>query len=413
MKIWKAIIAAALLLGLCSCNRGEMGFSYTDTSTSETGQVFIFYAPAASNLAKYISRNLECITKSGLPYGNSRKTVLTFAHMDSEEAHLLKVSADEFGNPLYDTLLTVEAGRSASDPEIITRVLGKVVEEYPEDDNVYTLIMSSHGTGWLPRGATSDFGNDNIEWDCSKKRSFGYEKINGVTWDISVQDLAAAIPMKVESLIFDACLMGGIEVAYQLRNKVGKLCCSPAEVPGNGFVYSNFSADLLADAASPEHFCKVFFEYYKTAQEIQNPYDDDRHYGATVTVVDCSKLVPLAEVCTGLFEKYRAEIAAVDYKEVQQFYRTDPFADYYRDFFDLEDILVKAGINADEKAVLKQALDACILYKDATSSFMPNHNGFEIKTYCGLSMYLPNKGNATLDEFYKTLDWNIATKLVK
>ena len=130
-------------------------------------------------------------------------------------------------------------------------------------------------------------------------------------------------------------------------------------------------------------------------------------------MVDCSKLVPLAEVCTGLFEKYRAEIAAVDYKEVQPFYRTDPFADYYRDFFDLEDILVHAGINADEKAVLKQALDACILYKDATSSFMPNHNGFEIKTYCGLSMYLPNKGNATLDEFYKTLDWNIATKLVK
>lgn len=412
MKIWKAIFAAALLLGLWSCDRGEMGFSYTDTSTSETGQVVIFYSPAASNLARYISTNLECIAKSGLPYGDSRKTVLTFAHLDSDEAHLLKVSSDEFGNPLYDTLLTVEAGRSASDPEIISRVLGKVVEEYPEDDNVYTLILSSHGTGWLPRGATSDFGNDNIVWDSPKKRSFGSEKINGVIWDISIQDLAAAIPMKVESLIFDACLMGGVEVAYQLRNKVGKLCCSPAEVPGNGFIYTNFSSDLLADAASPEYFSKVFFEHYKTAQETKIPMEDS-YYGATVTVVDCSKLAPLAEVCTGLFEKYRAEIAAVDYNEVQRFYRTDYSVDYYRDFFDLEDILVKAGINADEKAALKQALDACILYKDATSWFMPNHNGFEIKTYCGLSMYLPNKGNASLDEFYKTLDWNIATKLVK
>lgn len=412
MKLWKAIIAAALLLGLCSCDRGEMGFSYTDTSTSETGQVFIFYAPAASNLSSYISRNLASITKSGLPYGTSSKTVLSFAHLNSEESYLLKLSADEFGAPVYDTLLTVEAGRSASDPEIITRVLGKVVEEYPEDSNVYTLILSSHGTGWLPRGATADYGNDKIVWESPRKRSFGSEKTNGVIWDISIQDLADAIPMKVESLIFDACLMGGIEVAYQLRSKVGKLCCSAAEVPGNGFIYTNFSADLLADAASPEYFSKVFFEHYKTAQETGVP-SEDSYYGATISVVDCSKLEPLAGICANLFERYRANIASVDYNEVQRYYRSHYTVDYYRNFFDLEDILVHAGITAEEHSALKEALDACISYKDATSSFMLNYGGFEINAYCGLSMYLPCKGNATLDEFYKTLDWNIATGLVK
>ena len=172
MKLWKAILATALLVGLCSCNRGEMGFSYTEPSDGP-GQVFIFYAPASSNLAPFISRNITSITKSGLPYGSSRKTVLTFAHMDSGEAHLLKISADEFGNPVSDTLLTVEAGRSASDPEIVSRVLGKVVEEYPESSNIYTLIMSSHGTGWLPRGATADFGNDVIVWDSPRKKSSG------------------------------------------------------------------------------------------------------------------------------------------------------------------------------------------------------------------------------------------------
>ena len=46
MKFWRAILAVVLLAGLCSCNRGEMGYSYTDTSEVETGQVFIFYAPA-------------------------------------------------------------------------------------------------------------------------------------------------------------------------------------------------------------------------------------------------------------------------------------------------------------------------------------------------------------------------------
>ena len=44
---------------------------------------------------------------------------------------------------------------------------------------------------------------------------------------------------------------------------------------------------------------------------------------------------------------------------------------------------------------------------------MKNYGGFDINAYCGLSMYLPCKGDATLDAYYKTLDWNIATKLVE
>ena len=200
MKIWKAIIAAALLLGLCSCDRGEIGFSYTDSSVAETGQVFIFYAPASSNLASYISGNISSITKSGLPYSGSRKTFLSFAHLNSGEAYLLRLSSDECGVPVADTLLTVEAGRSASDPEIVSRVLGKVVELYPENSNVYTLILSSHGTGWLPAGATESSNGSEV-WDSPRKRTFGGEKINGTTWEISIQDLADAIPMKLESLI--------------------------------------------------------------------------------------------------------------------------------------------------------------------------------------------------------------------
>ena len=103
----------------------------------------------------------------------------------------------------------------------------------------------------------------------------------------------------------------------------------------------------------------------------------------------------------------------MDEKEVQYYHRTHYSVNYFRDFFDLEDILVHAGITAGEKAALENALDACILYKDATPSFMLNWGGFNIHAYCGLSMHLPNSRTAGLNEFYKTLDWNIATGLVK
>ena len=37
----------------------------------------------------------------------------------------------------------------------------------------------------------------------------------------------------------------------------------------------------------------------------------------------------------------------------------------------------------------------------------------ELKNVCGLSCYMPSSGTVELDAFYKTLDWNKATELIK
>lgn len=417
MKIRSLISSLAILAALlCSCTRGEMGYSFTDKS-EETGKVLIFYASGSSNLARYIRTNIDTIRSGSLPYRTSRKTVFIFAHLDSGETCLQKLFFDEYNNPTYDTLLTVAAGRSASDPGVIAEVLGKVLEVCPPENNSYTLILSSHGTGWLPSGARNkSTESDFVSSFHTPRRVYGSEFVNGVVVDISIQDLADAIPMKLDCLVFDACLMGGIEVAYQLRNKVVKLCCSPAEVPGNGYIYTEMADELLSDSSSPERFSKAYFEHYRTALEIllkTGHHVEDSDYGATSTTVDCTKLEPLAEVCATLFEKYRAEIAAVDPDNVQHFYRVWSDVDYYRDFYDMEDILVKAGMSEEDHRQLKQALDGCITYKAATQYFMKYYGGFDIATYCGLSMYLPSRGDASLNAFYKTLDWNIATKLVE
>ena len=74
--------------------------------------------------------------------------------------------------------------------------------------------------------------------------------------------------------------------------------------------------------------------------------------------------------------------------------------------------MAKAGADEAELKALDAALDECISYKNATESFMGTSSGFEIKVFSGLSMYLPANGSAYLDNFYKTLAWNKATKLV-
>ena len=44
---------------------------------------------------------------------------------------------------------------------------------------------------------------------------------------------------------------------------------------------------------------------------------------------------------------------------------------------------------------------------------MKTYGGFDIKSYCGVSSYLPKSGNEKLDAYYRSLKWNVATSFVK
>ena len=120
--------------------------------------------------------------------------------------------------------------------------------------------------------------------------------------------------------------------------------------------------------------------------------------------MDCSRLDALADVCTGLFEKYRQKLKEVNWRQVQGFFRYEK-----KYFFDLRDMLDKCGADAADLAELDRALDGCILYRAATDMIL---GSFRIDAFCGLSMYLPSAGNVELDYYYKTLDWNKVTGLV-
>ena len=76
-------------------------------------------------------------------------------------------------------------------------------------------------------------------------------------------------------------------------------------------------------------------------------------------------MVPLAEVCRELFEKYREPMRLVDPETIQRFYRYD-----YHWFYDLADIVAKSGASDEELQALNDALEQCVVYKAATPEFM-------------------------------------------
>lgn len=401
----------------------------------EPDNVLLIYACGYNSLANDIKSNIKALENGYIPDEKSGRILLLAEHLTKNgmnystptEPHLIRYYKKK-GIIVRDTLKTYPSTSQLASAEDMGMILADVKELF--DAKHYGMIFSSHATGWLPKGYYSNNGGGTIwlsapgpkksavrkdipagavpfhEYDQipgPRVRSIGASNTPDLTYEIELADFSQTISkvMKMDYVVIDACLSGGVEVAYELKDACDKLMFSPTEELAEGMDYATLGGCLL-EQNTPD--------LVGLARKYYNQYEakgDQNERSATVTVIDCTRLSSLAAVCTGLFSKYREQIAAVNADTVQQYFRMNKHW-----FYDLEDILVKAGISGSEKAELEKALDECIEYKAHTEYFLQGYSGFKIDNYCGLSMYLPNKGNEYLDGFYKTLKWNIATGLV-
>ena len=405
-------------------------------------RVMVLYAAGCNSLSKDIKDNIDDLKTGFIPDKKDKRALIVVSHnaagyltvIPETESYVIRLYKSKSA-VVSDTLKTIPAGKFLTQPGVMKEVLGYVKESFKSEH--YGMIFSSHATGWLPEGyfnnpTSGSGGSSSWTWNAPRRslslpegavlyfepeheegmpltKSIGqedtYQGDTKISYEMSQVDFASSIPMHLDYLIFDACFMGCIETAYELRNVADKIAFSPAEVLQYGFQYKTLASHLLEGEPDLYKACKDYFDKYDTQS-------DQYMRSATVTLVDCTKLEGLKSICGDLFQRYRDAIAAVNPDEVQPYFRS-----YHHWFYDLEDILLKAGITATEKANLESALSQCIIYKAATPTFLITNygsgTGFSIDVYSGFSMYLPCNGSPYLDEFYKTLAWNKATGLVQ
>ncbi len=390
--------------------------------------VLLYIAAGFNSLSGYLANDIEDLSAGVLPGRSSSKDPVLLVlsrlprdlsypdYTDPTSPVLYRLWAGSDGVPVRDTLRIWSEDTPLCRAETLSEAFEEVNKAFP--GNRYGAIFSSHASGWLPpryydnptsyeesgsagkglrsagRTAAGPFPPlEQGEWPAVK--SIGMDSGDNV-WEMDLDSFAEAIPFCLDYLLFDACLMGCVEVAYQLRGKASLVGFSQAEVLAEGFVYSRLSQQLLTQNPSPQAVCQDYFNYYDA--------QDGMMRSATISLVDTREMEPLSQVCAALFQKYRAQLATLSGSRVQGYFR------YNRHFFyDLQDILVQAGITPEEQAQLQEALDRCLVYKAATPSFL----SFSIDTFSGLSMYLPSMGSSILDTYYRNhMAWNQATGLV-
>lgn len=439
--------AAALLTATAACTdwkdeleitahtaRGNPGGRITN---EETRKVLLLYSAGFNSLTSYLKEDIEDLKAGWLP-GNRRTDdiVLVYSHFPEKYGAyskpnpptLVRLYCERDTVVVADTLVVYPQKTISASARQLNEVLTYIKDTFSAKS--YGLIFSSHATGYLPAGYYQKPDNyifdDSVEKSRARRRSLlpspaavpfeerehdpsmpmtksiGQDQVGTsgsyISYEIELQDFADAIPMELEYILFDACLMGGVEVAYELSDKVRSIGFSQTEVLAEGFNYKALTSHLLQkDIPDPVGVCEDYFIQYDVQSGV--------YRSATISVVDCTGIDALAAVCKDLFETYGSTLKTMPSTDVQQFFRSS-----YHWFYDLESILINAGATQSELNRLHDALDKCISYKAHTPEFM---NSFDIHTFCGLSMYLPSRGSEELDRYYKELRWNQDTGLIR
>lgn len=442
-----AMMAAIMMTMMASlatscCKPVENEYSYD--------KVLILYEAGFNSLSGALKEDIEDVKAGYLPGQHDRNAVVVVSQFTEQfmgyqnlsDISITRLYRDRKGGCVADTLFVMPAGSVCTRTDDFRKALETI--RIKMDAEKYGLLFSSHGSGWVPPGYydnpddylfTSFSGSsaarlsprpllppgavpyrENDEFPgYPRTKSIGQSVVgqgqNSISYELDIKEFAEAIPMHLEYILFDACLMANVEVAYELKDVCDYIVASSAEVMDRGFDYTSLCEHLVKSSISfPKKVCEDFFRYYDSQEGL--------YRSATISLIDCGELTGLAQACRAIFENHRNELEEIDYHDVQRFYRS-----YHRWFFDLEDVIAHCNPSPAEKEAFDDAMSKCILFKAATDSFIGGGDfeasaGFYIRKHSGLTSYLPcavkeKPKRGFLDSYYRKLAWNKASSLVK
>jgi hypothetical protein len=272
--------------------------------------------------------------------------------------------------------------QNSASGRVLQAVIGDAMSAFPAES--YGLALWSHGTGWLPEGVYESMPRSIRQYSAASPQSFGWDNGRGM----SIVELAEALPENLEFIIFDACLMGGIEVLYQLRGKANIIVASSTETLVAGLPYTQVVPCLFTTPVGYAQAAQAYMSYYKSLSDVDQT--------ASIAVVVAGELEAFARLLSRTLQTVAAEIAPPDKAKIQKY---DLLAESV--FYDLEDYLEHIIEDEVQLLRLRQQLAKVVAYLDYTPYVLAQ---LPLTRSCGVSIYL-SSGNAELDKLYEQLDW--------
>lgn len=374
-----AVVKAMLPLVLAMPMATSCGKDEPATPCEEPMErTILIYMVATNSLSHDATADIQEILSGYESLSHPTADILIYKATPGNDApQLLRVTKDAKGMASLVTLMSYSTSGSSLSKARIRQVISDMQVLSPSPD--YGLILWSHATGWLPTGAP--VGAPPIQ------HAFG----DDFGKSISITDLAEALPKGTFSFIWmDCCLMGGVEVAYQLRDHCDTYISYPTEILAGGAPYDKVVPFLAGDNFSLHDAVQATFNHYA--------YNSDLRYrSCTVSITDTRCLEQVAQaarIITHTGDPYVSSAGIQTYGSLQG-------ASFY-DF--TQSYTAMSGANEAIAEELKTAMSKAVTLKLATPRFLgitidPAH-------FSGLSCHLLSADvKDSFEDYYKTLDW--------
>jgi len=398
----KSTILAVLMLAftaLTSCGGGGgSGGNEDSVGTIETegpGWLIMYYCDADNDLEEVIMNDLNEMESIDL----SAKKIKIVALVDRNasyymgdgnwtgtRAYEITYDAGGYNHTLVSTRIAIsDLGILASGTDVeLNMGDGATLQNFIHycDTNYDStlqrmLLFTNHGGGWRDNPAAKKARLEKIGltkavcWDETSSDDCLY------TSEVRTAISGAMGTTKLEIIAFDACLMGMVEIAYELKDLANYMLASEETIPGYGFPYTQI-LDTYEDGITSVQFGKVmankYYDSYVNGTNVEEADFTDNT--VTLSLIDLSKVSDLA-TAIGTFGTALNNVndsnANMDKRIISETFEIS-------DYVDIRHYCSNETLCTTERNAVTTAFDAAVIYNRAGAG---NANAK------GLSIFMP------------------------
>ncbi len=390
-------LLTAVCVSAVSCSKDEA----EDEDTVASRSVLVYIA-AENSLNSYASSDINEMLQAKSQLEPGENLVLYVDDTDYPRIYVINSNTKAESYSRLTPVKTYPEEMDSADPETFSKVLDYFFSNYKAES--YGLVMWSHGSGWVNSPDNQTTASSQV------RRTICVDNGHNLAVDygsrMEVVDMAAALASypKFEFILFDACFMQEMEVAYELRDATDYVIGSPAEILASGAPYQNILAPMFADPFRPDSVVYNYYIYYGVSSMS----------GVVLSAIKTDEFDGYVAVMNDLLSHYSFLDESLYADKLNYFLyawnrRLSSGNTSYPDCYDIQGIMVSV-LSSEDYAVWKEAFDKLVPYRYASAGWYSIYGktmSVEPDQCGGVSMFVPLEkySSTSFYDYYSQTAW--------
>lgn len=394
-KLYLLLLFIPLLMSACDSDDPT-----TDPSVDNKRTVLVYMAAdnnSPNSLAPFTNGDIEELKVGMASLGNSSGMHL-LVYVDTGSPRLVEI--EKKGDNVVETIIKEYPDRNSCGVDETLEVFNDVFGDTRFKAESYGLVYWSHGEGWIPTPLSST-------------RWIGNDKTGGANY-MNIEDLVSVLQKgpHFDFIMFDACFMQSIEVAYELRDYCNYYIGFPSENPGPGAAYDRMFPFIFQDGAAIKMATGTFAAYDETYTGIVGT-NDNWTMGTAINVLKSSELDNLAAVTANAL----SGVTAIDGSELRSlvfdYDKRRVYSSAYVGYYDFVEMMEELVTDESILNEWKKAYNAASVYWAKTPMIYSMSVAlFSMERANGVTHYIPSSTTSSAaNAAYRSTDWYEAAGL--